>query len=181
MDRVYLSGALQTPPKISDLTSKGYPTDGDPATGVRPTTPGAAWAHMVMEELLSVIEEAGLSPAKETLDQLKTAIPIIVPKLMKAGALSGDKLKDGSVAARKLEKTLNVGAEGITLQVRVMPTSDRLGYTPETGELVIDTETYLLYGGDGRTAGGRLLSSDNASGTGVYEGFKAFMTEHNIA
>lgn len=106
MDRVYLSGALQTKPDISALTSKGYPTDGNPGTGIAPTVPGAGWAYMIMEELLGVIEAAGITPEKTSLDQLKKAIPIMVPKLMENQALAGEKLKDGTVSIDALKNSV---------------------------------------------------------------------------
>ena len=106
MDRVYLSGALQTKPDVSALTSKGYPTDGNPGTGVAPTVPGAAWAYMLMEELLAVIEAAGITPEKTSLDQLKKAIPIMVPKLMANQALAGEKLKNGTVSIDALKNSV---------------------------------------------------------------------------
>ena len=106
MDRVYLSGALQTKPDVSALTSKGYPTDGNPGTGVAPTVPGAAWAYMLMEELIGVIEAAGITPEKTSLDQLKKAIPIMVPKLMANQALAGEKLKNGTVSIDALKNSV---------------------------------------------------------------------------
>lgn len=106
MDRVYLSGALQTKPDISALTSKGYPTDGNPGTGIAPTVPGAGWAYMIMEELLGVIEAAGITPEKTSLDQLKKAIPIMVPKLMENQALAGEKLKNGTVSIDALKNSV---------------------------------------------------------------------------
>ncbi len=106
MDRVYLSGALQTKPDVSALTSKGYPTDGNPGTGIAPTVPGAGWAYMIMEELLGVIEAAGITPEKTSLDQLKKAIPIMVPKLMENQALAGEKLKNGTVSIDALKNSV---------------------------------------------------------------------------
>lgn len=106
MDRVYLSGALQTKPDVSALTSKGYPTDGNSGTGVAPTVPGAAWAYMLMEELIGVIEAAGITPEKTSLDQLKKAIPIMVPKLMANQALAGEKLKNGTVSIDALKNSV---------------------------------------------------------------------------
>ena len=106
MDRVYLSGALQTKPDVSALTSKGYPTDGNPGTGVAPTVPGAGWAYMIMEELIGVIEAAGITPEKTSLDQLKKAIPIMVPKLMANQALAGEKLKNGTVSIDALKNSV---------------------------------------------------------------------------
>ena len=102
MDRVYLSGAVQSKPDISTLTSKGYPTDGNPATGLGPTTPGAAWAYMIMEELMAVVEAAGTSPDASTLTQIRDAIPKYVPSRLAEKSIDGKTIKDRTLSGLKL-------------------------------------------------------------------------------
>ena len=102
MDRVYLSGAVQSKPDISTLTSKGYPTDGNPATGLGPTTPGAAWAYMIMEELMAVVEAAGASPDAATLTQIRDAIPKYVPSRLAEKSIDGKTIKDRTLSGLKL-------------------------------------------------------------------------------
>lgn len=53
------SGAVDSPPDTSTLTSKGYPTSGDPKTGTPATKPGAAWYYLQDQMRNSVIEAAG--------------------------------------------------------------------------------------------------------------------------
>lgn len=60
-------------PKIEEL-QEGYPTEGSPSLGIPATQPGAAWFHMITTELLNVIKELGVTPDKNSLNQLATAI-----------------------------------------------------------------------------------------------------------
>ena len=43
----WLDGAIQTKPDLSELVSKGYPTNGDRSSGLRATKPGAAWFYLM--------------------------------------------------------------------------------------------------------------------------------------
>lgn len=78
MDRAYLAGASVNPPPVPASPSPGYPTAGNPSTGTPATTPGPYWYHMVMEELMSVISAAGLTPDHENLTQLAQAVQQLV-------------------------------------------------------------------------------------------------------
>ena len=60
-------------PKIEEL-QEGYPTEGSPSLGIPATQPGAAWFHMITTELLNAIKKLGVTPDKNSLDQLATAI-----------------------------------------------------------------------------------------------------------
>lgn len=60
-------------PKIEEL-QEGYPTEGSPSLGIPATQPGAAWFHMTTTELLNAIKELGVTPDKNSLNQLATAI-----------------------------------------------------------------------------------------------------------
>ena len=60
-------------PKIEEL-QEGYPTEGSPSLGITATQPGAAWFHMITTELLNAIKELGVTPDKNSLNQLATAI-----------------------------------------------------------------------------------------------------------
>ncbi|MHC1701811.1 MAG: hypothetical protein AB9900_12720 [Humidesulfovibrio sp.] len=55
-------------------TEAGLFTDGDPALAVPSTLVDADWLNMTQEELLHVIEEAGLTPVKGTNTQLQQAL-----------------------------------------------------------------------------------------------------------
>lgn len=58
------SGAVDSPPDTSTLTSKGYPTSGDPKTGTPATKPGAAWYYLQDQMRNTVIEAAGQTLAE---------------------------------------------------------------------------------------------------------------------
>ena len=60
-------------PKIEEL-QEGYPTEGSPSLGIPATQPGAAWFHMITTELLNAIKELGVTPDKNSLNQLATAL-----------------------------------------------------------------------------------------------------------
>ena len=60
MRRRYKKNAGQDAPTADDLTSDGYPSEGDLETGA--TIPGPYWYHLVTEAIVQVIEEAGLDP-----------------------------------------------------------------------------------------------------------------------
>lgn len=60
-------------PKIEEL-QEGYPTEGSPSLGIPATQPCAAWFHMITTELLNAIKELGVTPDKNSLNQLATAI-----------------------------------------------------------------------------------------------------------
>ena len=61
------SGAVDSPPDTSTLTSKGYPTSGDPKTGTPATKPGAAWYYLQDQMRNSVIDAAGMALASKVL------------------------------------------------------------------------------------------------------------------
>jgi|GEM_PF-648346 len=71
MKRLYYSDASDTPPSPpkNPITTQ-YPQDGNKATKKMPTVIGAYWYHMITEEFMAVIEQAGLEPSITNLHQL---------------------------------------------------------------------------------------------------------------
>ena len=71
MKRVYYASASDTPPSPPKvpITDK-YPQDGNKSTKTMPTVIGAFWYHMITEEFMAVIEQAGLEPSLTNLHQL---------------------------------------------------------------------------------------------------------------
>lgn len=55
----------------------------------------------------------------------------------------------------------------MSLRIRRGLEADRLGITPDEGELLYITDTQLVYIGDGSTAGGILVTGSGSSGTSV--------------
>jgi len=74
MDRVWKSGAADTPPDPAENTDEGYATAGNPGTGTPATKPGAYMWHQLVEEIMAVIEAGGLTPDKEDTGQLLAAL-----------------------------------------------------------------------------------------------------------
>lgn len=89
------AGAVDTPPELTKLQSVGYPTAGDPAKGIPPTTPGAPWFYMVDQMRSTVINAAGFTP-KASVTQFLEALQSLkwVPKK----AITADLLADGVFA-----------------------------------------------------------------------------------
>ena len=65
MKREYMAGAGESAPSVPASPSAGYPSPGDITTNVDGTVLGAYWFHMVTEALITIIEEAGLTPDNE--------------------------------------------------------------------------------------------------------------------
>ena len=59
----YQGDAVPTLPDYTKLTSEGFPTDGNPSSGLVATLPGAAWFALVSAMRISVIKAAGLTPS----------------------------------------------------------------------------------------------------------------------
>jgi len=68
------SGASATPPDAPTSPSVGYPTGGDPALGIEPTTGGAYWFYQLSQEIKAIFIEHGIEPDHTNLAQLSVAI-----------------------------------------------------------------------------------------------------------
>lgn len=97
----YKSGAVESPPDTSELTSKGYPTSGDPKTGTPATKPGAAWYYLQDQMRTSVIEAAG-----QTLAEPPSATQFLEALRSMAwladNAIPGGKIADASITGVKI-------------------------------------------------------------------------------
>lgn len=71
------STAAQTIPASTAVGSKGYFTDGNPATGTPATILPAEFMNMLMMENLNVLVAAGIQPDKNKFNQLALAISTI--------------------------------------------------------------------------------------------------------
>lgn len=95
------SGAVDSPPDTSTLTSKGYPTSGDPKTGTPATKPGAAWYYLQDQMRNSVIEAAGQKLAEppsatQFLEALRSTA------WLADNTLAGGKIANASITGAKL-------------------------------------------------------------------------------
>lgn len=77
MNRVDTSTAVLSLPAQEEQGDPGYFTKGNPGTGLSATVPGQDWFNAVQEELMAIIEAAGLTPDKADTDQVLEAINIL--------------------------------------------------------------------------------------------------------
>ncbi len=109
---------------MQDNTTRWF-TEG--AGNQAPSWPGQDWFNIVQSELLNVLTEGGISPAKTQLNQLAVAIKAIVNKnaLMRDNLLS--EIKDKGASAQKIAldnlngvpKTTTVNGHSLTGNVNV--------------------------------------------------------------
>lgn len=81
MFRIDNSTATGAMPAPAAAGQEGYFTDGDPAGGTPATIVPADWLNLVQEEILAVIEGAGIAPDKAATDQLLAGIVATVGKV----------------------------------------------------------------------------------------------------
>lgn len=67
------ANAVESVPNLEKL-QEGNPTNGNRDLGQPATMPGSAWFYMVTQELLNIVKEASLNPAKTDVTQVKQAI-----------------------------------------------------------------------------------------------------------
>ena len=103
------SGAVDSPPDTSTLTSKGYPTSGDPKTGTPATKPGAAWYYLQDQMRNSVIDAAGMALAEPpSATQFLEALRSMA--WLADNTIAGGQIADASITGAKL--TAKTVAEG---------------------------------------------------------------------
>jgi hypothetical protein len=74
MDRYWEANSSTQPPTTPAGTAGGYPTDGNLAAAIAPTTPGAWWYYAISEELRNAIVTLGVAPDYSQVNQLGGAI-----------------------------------------------------------------------------------------------------------
>ena len=74
MDFAFESGAIESVPSLTKLTSKGYPTSGNPQLGIPATRPGDAWFYAVTAEIVNAIKQLGGTPTSESVNQMAEAL-----------------------------------------------------------------------------------------------------------
>lgn len=84
MDRVFASGASETPPSVPTSPSSGYPSKGNAGAGTPATKLGEYWYYMITEELRKVITDAGMTPDHANLTQLSAAIQQLISNSVQA-------------------------------------------------------------------------------------------------
>ncbi|NKE43590.1 hypothetical protein HB662_02295 [Roseomonas frigidaquae] len=74
MDRIHHPTAAASPPAVDAHPTSGYPSAGNPVTGTPGTTLTPWIVHSLIEEFLAIIVEAGLTPDKASLTQVRDAL-----------------------------------------------------------------------------------------------------------
>jgi microcystin-dependent protein len=74
MDKVYGSSTAAVIPTFANDAPSGYPTDGSSSGGTAATVPTAAWYNAVTCEVVNAIEGGGITPERNTLNQLNASI-----------------------------------------------------------------------------------------------------------
>ncbi len=75
--RQFESASNAAPPVVPASPSVGFPTNGNPATAIPATVPGAYWYYQIAEEMRHVVTDAGLTPDETDLTQLNQGIRIL--------------------------------------------------------------------------------------------------------
>lgn len=88
MFRIDSDGAIASPPTPAAVGTQGYFTEGNPGLGQEATVMSADWANAVQEELMTVIEEAGLTADKSDSTQLLPAIKKVIGSTDEAFAVA---------------------------------------------------------------------------------------------
>ena len=166
------ASALDSPPDLTTLSSRGYPTSGNPKTGTPATKPGAAWYFLIDQMRLSLLEECGIDPAQppstteylQALQSFKWAKDkTLSGSVLKDGTLSTPSLADRCVTEKKLADKIDLKGGGVTLTIKTYTTSELSAVVLAKGELALNVETWGLYAGDGSTQGGHLIGGDTAA------------------
>jgi hypothetical protein len=74
MDKVYGSSTAAVIPTFANDAPSGYPTDGSSSGGTPATIPTAAWYNAVTMEIVNTIQAGGITPERNTLNQLNASI-----------------------------------------------------------------------------------------------------------
>lgn len=171
------SDAVQTQPDYSILKSQGFPTNGNPTTGLAATLPGSAWFALISAMRVSVIKAAGLTP-ESTPDPLQflTALQSlgwmnsksVLTDLIADSAITEAKILDAAVSFAKLKSDVLA-----TTEEAVSGTINNKLMTPIRVKEAIDAQTppalptgsFIFYGGIDVPDGFLLCNGANVSRT----------------
>ena len=110
MKRIDISTAVTNLPVPAAAGVEGFFTDGNPGGGEGATVVTADWLNQVQEEIIAVIDDAGLAHSKVDHTQLKQAIHAIIAANVPVGQLlAAQNLND---VANKVTSRSNLGVPG---------------------------------------------------------------------
>ena len=114
MKRAYYSGAAVSPPSSAEAPSEGYPTEGDSSRNVDPTIVGAYTFYMLVEAIVTVIEQASLSPDHDPNQFRDALLELFITPTELAAAIRAIPAADLSGYARLNGATFSGRARGLT-------------------------------------------------------------------
>lgn len=129
-----IDGFSNTPPTVITGTTQKYPTDGNPQTGT-PATDWPAWmAYVLVEELLNVLQAAGITPDAGQQNQVATAIqslittsagdPLNYNSGIQVSYVSASTIQIGTGACRSDDNTATISISSpLTAQITVLGTN----------------------------------------------------------
>lgn len=77
MQRIDVASAAVALPVPSAQSKPGYFTEGNPLTGVPATIVTADFLNMLQEELISILDAAGITPSKTSFGQVLAALRVL--------------------------------------------------------------------------------------------------------
>ena len=171
------SDAVQTQPDYTTLKSQGFPTNGNPTTGLAATLPGSAWFALISAMRISVIKAAGLTPAA-TPDPLQflTALQSlgwvnsksILTDFLADSVITEAKILNGAVSFAKLKSdVLATSEEAVTGEINnklMTPIRVKEAITAQTPP-ALPTGSFIYYGGIDVPDGYLLCNGANVSRT----------------
>ncbi len=152
MQRAWALNASNTPLAKPVSLEIGYAKGSSPGPG---TVPGYWWHHMVTEELLKAITDAGLTPSVDDTDQLSKAIAIIAKQAVSNGAATPVRVVDTVGVTMSHAQSV----DGVSLV-----TGDR--YLRAISPTTADNGPYIV-----NTAAAWTRAPDFATGNTMLEGF----------
>nr|DAV69010.1 MAG TPA: tail collar fiber protein [Caudoviricetes sp.] len=114
------SDAVQTQPDYTTLKSQGFPTNGNPTTGLAATLPGSAWFALLSAMRVSVIKAAGLTP-ESTPNPLQFLTALQSLGWVNSKSIQTDLLADSAITEAKI---LDAAISFVKLKSDVLATSE---------------------------------------------------------
>ncbi len=171
------SDAVQTQPDYSTLKSQGFPTNGNPTTGLAATLPGSPWFALISAMRVSVIKAAGLTPESTPNPlQFLTALQSlgwmnsksILTELLADSVITEAKILDGAVSFAKLNSnvlaTFQEALDGTINNKLMTPIRVKEAISAQTPP-ALPTGSFIFYGGIDVPDGYLLCNGANVSRT----------------
>lgn len=171
------SDAVQTQPDYSTLKSQGFPTNGNPTTGLAATLPGSPWFALISAMRVSVIKAAGLTPESTPNPlQFLTALQSlgwmnsksILTDLLADSVITEAKILDGAVSFAKLNSnvlaTSQEALDGTINNKLMTPIRVKEAISAQTPP-ALPTGSFIFYGGIDVPDGYLLCNGANVSRT----------------